>query len=98
MVVTWKDYHTFFEDWPICDCLIAFHSSGFPLEKSINYAKLRTPFIINNLVSQFDIQVKRKQAHSRYKEAGQKRKLCTYIEYVLVLLSLPGFGKIWFAR
>ncbi len=29
------------EKWPICDCLIAFHSRGFPLEKSIEYAKLR---------------------------------------------------------
>jgi hypothetical protein len=29
------------EKWPICDCLIAFHSRGFPLQKSIAYAKLR---------------------------------------------------------
>ena len=37
------------EDWPVCDCLIAFHSVGFPLGKAIEYAKLRKPFIINNL-------------------------------------------------
>ena len=47
------------ENWPICDCLIAFHSSGFPLEKSIAYKNLRNPFIINNLEAQFAIQDRR---------------------------------------
>lgn len=45
------------EDWPIVDCLISFHSKGFPLDKAINYANLRKPFIINNLPMQYDIQV-----------------------------------------
>ena len=45
--------------WPLCDCLIAFHSKGFPLEKSISYAQLRRPYIINNLEMQFDIQDRR---------------------------------------
>ena len=48
------------EDWPICDCLIAFHSNGFPLEKTMDYARLRKPYIINNLEAQFDIQDRRK--------------------------------------
>ncbi|XP_033336724.2 inositol hexakisphosphate and diphosphoinositol-pentakisphosphate kinase isoform X21 [Megalopta genalis] len=48
----------FVEDWPIVDCLISFHSKGFPLDKAINYANLRSPFIINNLPMQYDIQVK----------------------------------------
>ena len=47
------------EEWPRCDCLIAFHSKGFPLEKTIEYAKLRKPYIINNLEAQFDIQDRR---------------------------------------
>jgi len=45
------------ENWPIVDCLISFHSKGFPLDKAINYANLRNPFIINNLPMQYDIQV-----------------------------------------
>ena len=47
------------EMWPLCDCLVAFHSKGFPLEKSISYAQLRRPYIINNLEMQFDIQDRR---------------------------------------
>ncbi|KAG8281000.1 Inositol hexakisphosphate and diphosphoinositol-pentakisphosphate kinase 2 [Homalodisca vitripennis] len=48
------------EEWPMCDCLISFHSKGFPLEKAIQYAVLRNPFIINNLDMQFDIQDRRR--------------------------------------
>lgn len=47
------------EKWPLCDCLISFHSKGFPLEKAIQYAQLRQPYVINNLHMQFDIQVVR---------------------------------------
>lgn len=47
------------EDWPTVDCLISFHSKGFPLDKAINYANLRNPFIINNLPMQYDIQVEK---------------------------------------
>ncbi|XP_012273975.1 inositol hexakisphosphate and diphosphoinositol-pentakisphosphate kinase isoform X3 [Orussus abietinus] len=48
------------EDWPIVDCLISFHSKGFPLDKAISYANLRSPFIINNLPMQYDIQDRRR--------------------------------------
>ena len=46
------------ENWPICDCLIAFHSKGFPLDKAIDYAALRRPMVINELVAQYNIMVR----------------------------------------
>lgn len=45
------------EKWPVCDCLISFHSKGFPLEKAQAYTELRKPYIINNLDMQYDLQV-----------------------------------------
>ncbi|XP_035783235.1 inositol hexakisphosphate and diphosphoinositol-pentakisphosphate kinase-like isoform X9 [Anopheles albimanus] len=48
------------ENWPQCDCLISFHSKGFPLDKAIQYAQLRQPYVINNLHMQFDIQDRRR--------------------------------------
>ena len=46
------------EEWPLCDCLISFHSIGFPLEKAQSYAALRKPYVINNLDMQHDVQVR----------------------------------------
>lgn len=48
------------DKWPRCDCLISFHSKGFPLEKALAYSELVRPFIINNLRKQFDLQDRRK--------------------------------------
>ncbi|XP_071053987.1 inositol hexakisphosphate and diphosphoinositol-pentakisphosphate kinase isoform X4 [Onthophagus taurus] len=48
------------EEWPSCDCLISFHSKGFPLEKAVQYARLHNPYVINNLHMQYDIQDRRK--------------------------------------
>uniref|UniRef100_A0A6Q2XV42 Inositol hexakisphosphate and diphosphoinositol-pentakisphosphate kinase n=1 Tax=Esox lucius TaxID=8010 RepID=A0A6Q2XV42_ESOLU len=45
--------------WPLCDCLISFHSKGFPLDKAVAYEKLRNPFVINDLNLQYYIQDRR---------------------------------------
>ncbi|XP_069481264.1 inositol hexakisphosphate and diphosphoinositol-pentakisphosphate kinase 1 isoform X3 [Ambystoma mexicanum] len=47
------------ENWPICDCLVSFHSKGFPLDKAVAYSKLRNPFLINDLNMQYFIQDRR---------------------------------------
>ncbi|XP_065703208.1 inositol hexakisphosphate and diphosphoinositol-pentakisphosphate kinase 1 isoform X8 [Patagioenas fasciata] len=47
------------ENWPACDCLISFHSKGFPLDKAVAYAKLCKPFLINDLDMQYYIQDRR---------------------------------------
>ncbi|KAJ7998364.1 hypothetical protein DPEC_G00221930 [Dallia pectoralis] len=51
------------ENWPLCDCLISFHSKGtnerFPLDKAVEYAKLRNPLLINDLKMQYYIQDRR---------------------------------------
>uniref|UniRef100_A0A8C2KCX8 Inositol hexakisphosphate and diphosphoinositol-pentakisphosphate kinase n=1 Tax=Cyprinus carpio TaxID=7962 RepID=A0A8C2KCX8_CYPCA len=47
------------EKWPLCDCLISFHSKGFALDKAVSYAKLRNPLLINDLNMQYFIQDRR---------------------------------------
>jgi inositol hexakisphosphate/diphosphoinositol-pentakisphosphate kinase len=62
-------FQSLVEDWPLCDCFLAFHSTGFPVEKAIAYAKLRKPYIVNNLEIQYDIQ-DRRRVYQILEEAG----------------------------
>ena len=48
------------EEWPICHCIIAFFSSGFPLEKAEAYIKLRQPFCMNDLSVEHILRDRRK--------------------------------------
>ena len=48
------------EDWPEVDVLIAFYSSGYPLAKAEEYAKLRRPFVLNDLKMQWTLMDRRK--------------------------------------
>uniref|UniRef100_A0A8C5D5J1 Inositol hexakisphosphate and diphosphoinositol-pentakisphosphate kinase n=1 Tax=Gouania willdenowi TaxID=441366 RepID=A0A8C5D5J1_GOUWI len=57
------------ERWPLCDCLISFHSKGFPLDKAVEYAKLRNPLLINDLNMQYFIQ-DRREVYRILKEEG----------------------------
>lgn len=43
-------------EWPVCDCLIAFFSKGFPLQKAIEYANLHNPMLFNDLEIQYTLQ------------------------------------------
>ncbi|KAI5105372.1 inositol hexakisphosphate and diphosphoinositol-pentakisphosphate kinase 1 isoform X5 [Silurus meridionalis] len=57
------------EKWPLCHCLISFHSKGFPLDKAVSYAKLRSPLLINDLNMQYFIQ-DRREVYRILKEEG----------------------------
>ncbi|CAF4897167.1 unnamed protein product [Rotaria sp. Silwood1] len=57
------------EDWPFCHVLISFHSKGFPLAKTQQYARLHQPFLINDLDKQWDI-MDRIKVHEILKDAG----------------------------
>ncbi|KAJ8338897.1 hypothetical protein SKAU_G00356830 [Synaphobranchus kaupii] len=57
------------DNWPLCDCLISFHSKGFPLDKAVAYEKLRNPFVMNDLDLQYCIQ-DRREVYRTLKAAG----------------------------
>ena len=48
------------ERWPVVDCLMAWYSQGFPLEKALEYVKLRQPFCINDLRTEYILRDRRK--------------------------------------
>uniref|UniRef100_A0A7N5ZVV5 Inositol hexakisphosphate and diphosphoinositol-pentakisphosphate kinase n=1 Tax=Anabas testudineus TaxID=64144 RepID=A0A7N5ZVV5_ANATE len=67
------------EKWPLCDCLISFHSKGFPLDKAVEYAKLRNPLLINDLNMQYFIQ-DRREVYRILQEEGIDLPQCNLVE------------------
>jgi len=48
------------ENWPLVECLIAFYSNGYPLQKAIAYAETVKPFLLNDLHIQVNLQDRRR--------------------------------------
>ncbi|CAI5477356.1 unnamed protein product [Closterium sp. Yama58-4] len=61
--------HDPIEKWPICDALIAFYSTGFPLAKAQQYAALRKPYLVNELEPQWLLHDRRK-VYAKLEEHG----------------------------
>ncbi|CAF3721714.1 unnamed protein product [Adineta steineri] len=57
------------EEWPFCHVLISFHSKGFPLAKTQEYARLHRPYLINDLDKQWCI-MDRVKVHEILEDAG----------------------------
>ncbi|TMW68840.1 hypothetical protein Poli38472_006308 [Pythium oligandrum] len=52
--------HKPIEDWPYCDALISFYSTGFPLQKAEQYVNLVHPVLVNDLHMQHVLFDRRK--------------------------------------
>lgn len=57
------------DEWPVVQCLLSWHSGGFPLAKAQAYVQLRRPYLINDVYSQ-DILLDRRRVYRRLIEAG----------------------------
>ena len=48
------------DEWPVVEVLITFYSTRFPTEKALEYIKLRSPFLINDLEVDSTLKDRRK--------------------------------------
>lgn len=46
-------------EWPICQVLLTWYSTDFPLDKAKQYVKLRNPVLINDVAQQSILQDRR---------------------------------------
>uniref|UniRef100_A0A914BWE0 Inositol hexakisphosphate and diphosphoinositol-pentakisphosphate kinase n=3 Tax=Acrobeloides nanus TaxID=290746 RepID=A0A914BWE0_9BILA len=67
------------ENWPLCDCLISFYATDFPLHKAIQYEKLRRPYVINDLNRQYDLLDRRKVFHNLARAGIDHPRHCVLI-------------------
>ncbi|GAB4823839.1 hypothetical protein N2152v2_010885 [Parachlorella kessleri] len=57
------------EEWPVVDCLLTWHSEGFPLRKAQQYVALRRPYLVNDVNAQ-DILLDRRRVYRKLKESN----------------------------
>ncbi|KAG1672844.1 hypothetical protein FOA52_004648 [Chlamydomonas sp. UWO 241] len=50
------------ENWPQVDCLLSWHSDGFPLDKAMTYVQLRRPFCVND-ITQLEMLLDRRKVY-----------------------------------
>ncbi|CAM9705273.1 unnamed protein product, partial [Phaeothamnion confervicola] len=74
------------EEWPLCDALIAFFSTGFPLEKAEEYVRLRQPYTLNDLRVQRLIQ-DRRWVYDTLRSADVEGPFAVYV-------SRDGYGGV----
>jgi inositol-hexakisphosphate/diphosphoinositol-pentakisphosphate 1-kinase len=53
-------FNTAIEDWPVVEILITFYSTGFPTQKALDYIKLRSPYLLNDLEMDSTLKDRRK--------------------------------------
>ncbi|EFN57696.1 hypothetical protein CHLNCDRAFT_57228 [Chlorella variabilis] len=57
------------DEWPLCDCLLCWHSDGFPLKKAQQYAALRKPYLVNDVMAQ-DTLLDRRRVYRTLMDSG----------------------------
>uniref|UniRef100_A0AC34F8Q5 VIP1 N-terminal domain-containing protein n=1 Tax=Panagrolaimus sp. ES5 TaxID=591445 RepID=A0AC34F8Q5_9BILA len=78
------------EKWPLCDCLISFHATDFPLYKAIEYERLRRPYVINDLHRQYDLLDRRKVFRALARAGIAHPRHCVLIR------DAEGNGRLFF--
>ena len=58
------------EEWPLCEALIAFFSTGFPLRKAQGYAQLHPSIVVFNDLKEQEVLHDRRLVYQRLQENG----------------------------